>query len=117
MTGCILTGCSPKSGRADEPGSLSRPGENQRIVQHPLVSFDDPGRRRDDFTDVSTCVTGESGGAQRLELECFIFEDEFHDLRLSATAGLCPERPLIVARLLDWHQHACTASSLYHADQ
>src|ERR1700722_18605772 len=39
VTGCILTGCSPKSGRADEPGSLLRPGENQRIVQHPGFSI------------------------------------------------------------------------------
>jgi hypothetical protein len=52
-----------------------------RIGPSLLVSFDDLGRRRDDFTDVSTCVTGESGGAQRRELERFIFEDEFHDLR------------------------------------
>jgi hypothetical protein len=52
-----------------------------RIGPSLLVSFDDLGRRRDDFTDVSTCVTGESGSAQRRELERFIFEDEFHDLR------------------------------------
>ncbi|MGO9730695.1 hypothetical protein, partial [Mycobacterium sp.] len=64
-----------------EPGSHAFHQAACKIEVSPslLVSIEDLGRRRDDFTDVSACVTGESGGAQRLELECLIFEDEFHD--------------------------------------